>query len=176
MGVFSDDPALDSAMFFDWSSGSSGGGSSSGSGGGCGGCFGVLIIIGLVWWGVSKCSGTDSHDNYRRNYSSDYVETTVEDTSSIPEFPILDTTVCSSSVEPSTYRSSSSSSYHRSSSSYDYDDDDEYDEDGYDSEGYDRDGYDRNGYDRDGYDEEGFDEDGIDEDGYDEDENYTGDW
>lgn len=182
MGVYSDDPALDAAMFDTFTSGGSGRHSGGGGKGGCISWLGVILVLAMIA-GIGKlyksCSNSHDHTNYNTESVSPYSETEY-DRSDLPE---LDSAIYDG--ETSGTNSSASSSYSsRYSSSHGYyggyDDDeydeDGYDEDGYDSEGYDRDGYDRDGYDRDGYDEEGYDDWGIDEDGYDEDGNYTDDW
>lgn len=184
MEVYSDDSALDAAMFDAFTSGGGGGSRSGGGGenGGCLGCLGVILVLALTA-GIGKlyksCTTAHDHTDYNKESVSPFLETEF-DYSDFPELDSVSNDVDMSGASryefsPSASRYSPSHSYYGSYDDDEYDEDG-YDEDGYDSEGYDRNGYDRDGYDRDGYDEEGYDDWGIDEDGYDEDGNYTNDW
>lgn len=183
MGVYSDDPALDAAMFDVFTSDGRVG-RHFGGGRGNGGCLVIILMFAMfVGLGMIYRSCRDGHehaDHYIENaYPSSDMDYYSADSSEIDSiaYGAGESNASQASVVSSSTSSRYSSS-HGYYGGYDYDDYDEdgYDEDGYDSDGYDRNGYDRDGYDRDGYDEEGYDDWGIDEDGYDEDGNYTNDW
>lgn len=175
MGVYSDNPALDAAMFDAFTSDSGSGCSShflSGDGkGGCG-CVIILVLLGALFWGVKSCSTHIKEELREINHCDDFLydDSCTVDIEDTIVYKIPETEPSREGNSRSRY-SSGSRNYYNDCYYYENDDDDEYDEDGYDSEGYDRDGYDRYGYDRDGY-----DEDGIDDEGYDEDGNYSDDW
>lgn len=177
MEVYSDDSALDAAMFDAFTSGGEESHSGGGGNGGCVGCLGVVLVLALTA-GIGKlyksCSNSYDHTDYNTVSVCPYSETEYD----CSDFPGLDSSSCDVEMQGTNSPTSSSSSFRFSSSRSYYGnyDNDEYDEDGYDEDGYDEDGYDSEGYDRDGYDEDGYDDWGIDEDGFDEDGNYTDDW